>query len=417
MSKLPPLEEAAQAQKTVYRFLLVQAFVTALAFQGWSLLYTNFAVNEIGLTGAQNGIIQSVRELPGLLTASLLFFLAFIKEMRLAALMVLAIGAGTILTGFFPSFYGLMFCTLLMSFGFHYYEGINQSLTLQYFDVLEAPVIIGRLRSLTAAGSFVSGLTILFLSSPLTFGDLTRIFTSPLDVRDIILNAPQTHDFLTLYIISGVLCLAGGLWGLAQNEGKNKVPQNKGLVIRKRYWLFYLLTLLSGARRQIFMVFSVFLLVNNFGFTLAEMSLLFLFNNFINLILNRFIGRLINNVGERKLLTIKYAALLVIFLAYANSGNKWLIAGLYVTEQFFFNFTIAIRTFFQKIADPQDIAPSMALSVTINHVVAVTLPIIGGALWMLDYRIPFYMGVFFALCSIISVQFMDKILARNQIKK
>ncbi len=403
--------------RPAYRFLLVQSFVTALAFQGWSLLYTNYAVNIIGLSGAQNGFIQSVRELPGLLSACLVYLLLFIRETRLAALMVALTGLGTMITGFFPSFYGLMLCSFLMSLGFHYYDATTQSLTLQYFSIAESPVVIGRARSLTAAGSVISGLLIFAFSSPLALSELGQIFSNPAAFVPDSQGNITGGDFTMLYLLTGAFALLGGLWGLAQREGPNKPVQRKGMVLRKRYWLYYLLTLLSGARRQIFMVFSVFLLVNNFGFTLPQMALLFLLNNFINLVLNRFIGKAINHIGERKLLTVKYAALLLIFLAYANSGNKWLVAALYIIEQLFFNFTVAIRTFFQKMADPGDIAPSMAIGMTINHIVAVTLPIIGGALWMLDYRIPFYMGAFFALCSVICVQFIDKTLALNKLDR
>ena len=82
-------------------------------------------------------------------------------------------------------------------------------------------------------------------------------------------------------------------------------------------------------------------------------------------------------------------------------------------EQLFFKFTVAIRTFFQKIADNSDIAPTMALGVTINHVAAVVVPFVGGVLWMFNYRVPFYMGIGFALCSVIAVQFIDKQIAVN----
>jgi MFS family permease len=177
--------------------------------------------------------------------------------------------------------------------------------------------------------------------------------------------------------------------------------------VKKRYWLFYVLTSLSGARRQIFNVFAIFLLVEYFKFSLFQMSLLLLINNLVNWFLNPYIGLAINAVGEKKLLTIKYVAVLLLCLAYTVCDSAALAAVLYVIDQISFCFTVSIRTYFQKMADPKDIAPSMAMGVTVNHIVAVTVPFIGGFLWMLDRRIPFYMGAGLAIASLVMTRFID----------
>lgn len=370
--------------RPIYKYLLLQTFLVAVALQGWNAIYNNFAINVAGLNGEQVGLLQSVREIPGLLSISLLIFLTFVSEMRLMSFCVILVGIGVSVAGFFPSFTGILFCTLLSSVGFHYVEAINQSLTLQHYSVIESPIIIGVLRSATAAGSFGIGLVLFLLA--------------------------DTFPYTVLFMVAGAGCFIGGIWGLTRRTvpAEGGTVQRRGLVMRKKYWLFYALTLCSGARRQIFMVFSALLLIERFGFSLREMTLLFLVNHLVNWILNKYIGKAINIVGERKLLTVKYLVLIAVFGAYAFSDNRWLVAGLYILEQLFFNFTVAIRTFFQKIADKSDIAPSMALSVTINHVAAVIVPVVGGVLWMYDFRVPFFMGIGFAVCSVIAVQLMDR---------
>ena len=65
---------------------------------------------------------------------------------------------------------------------------------------------------------------------------------------------------------------------------------------------------------------------------------------------------------------------------------------------------MAINTYFQKTAVPQDIAPSMAVGFTINHISAVVIPVIGGALWMVDWRIPFIAGAVIAFLSLVFSQ-------------
>jgi MFS family permease len=133
-------------------------------------------------------------------------------------------------------------------------------------------------------------------------------------------------------------------------------------------------------------------------------TLLFVINNFINYFLSPLIGKSIIRFGERKVLSLEYAALVFIFLAYAGVDSRWMVAVLYILDHVFFNFAIAIRTYFQKVADPKDIAPSMAMGFTINHIAAVFLPAVGGVLWMVDYRIPFVAGAFLSLISFMAVQ-------------
>jgi len=365
----------------MYRYLLVLTVASALGLQGWRTLFNNFAVEIAGLDGSQVGIIQSVREVPGFLALLAVYFLLVIREHRLSALSILCLGIGVGLTGIFPTMGGLVMTTLIMSFGFHYYETTNQSLTLQYFDKETAPVVFGRQRSYAAATNIAVGLAIYGMAF--------------------------FYSYTLMYLLMGGVLCALGLWGFLQDPARSNLPlQRKKMILRKRYALFYFLTFLAGARRQIFIAFAVFLMVKRFGFTVQEITILFIVNNAVNYYLSPQIGKAIVRYGERRVLTLEYASMIVIFLAYAWVQTKWLVAVLYVLDHIFFNFAIAIRTFFQKISDPRDIAPSMAVGFTINHIAAVILPALGGILWMVDYRIPFVGGALLALLSLSAVQFI-----------
>jgi predicted MFS family arabinose efflux permease len=208
-----------------------------------------------------------------------------------------------------------------------------------------------------------------------------------------------------MYVILGVLIVGAGVWGLTQDPSKKDITlQHKKMIFRKKYWLYYLLTFLAGARRQIFVAFAVFLLVKKFGFSIQEITVLFIINNIVNYFLSPLIGKAIIRFGERKVLSLEYFSLIFIFLTYAITESKLIVAFLYILDHIFFNFSIAIRTYFQKIGDEADIAPSMAVGFTINHIAAVVIPAIGGLLWMVDYRIPFIAGAGLSLVSFFSVQ-------------
>jgi len=363
------------------RFLAVLTAASMVGLQGYSILFNNYAVEVIKLDGDGVGMIQSVREVPGFLALLAVFLIMVIKEHRLAALSIALLGVGTGITGLLPTYTGLIFTTLVMSFGFHYYETTNQSLTLQYFSTSVSPIIFGRLRSLAAASSIASGVLIWVLIKFL--------------------------DYRETFLIVGSLVVIAGIWGLLQDPTHNNIaPQRQKMFLKKEYTLYYILTFLSGARRQIFMVFSIFLLVKMFHFSVQEMTILFIINNTVAWILNPLIGRAIVKFGERHISTIEYAGVIIIFLVYAYTTSKTLAAAMYILDNILFNFAVAIRTYFQKIANPKDIASSMAVGFTINHIAAVFLPALGGLLWMIDYRIPFLAGAVLGVISLVAAQYM-----------
>lgn len=375
------LGEKELRSRKIYIFLLLLTVTAAFGLQYWRTLYNNFVVEIVGLSGFENGVIQSIREIPGFLALLVVYLLLLFKEHRLAALSVVLLGVGISMTGMLPSFYGVIFTTLLLSVGFHYYETLNQSLTLQHFDAKTAPLVFGRLRSLTAASNLVVGLLILGLVGFL--------------------------PYKLLFLLGGVIVISIGLVCLFMNPiEKEVIPQKKGMVLKKKYWLFYTLTFLAGARRQVFVAFAVFLLVKNFGFTIQAITLLFVLNNALNYFISPLIGKAITRFGERRVLSLEYACLIAVFLTYAFATNAVVVGIMYVLDHVFFGFSIAIRTQFQKICDPQDIAPSMAIGFTINHIAAVVIPVLGGWLWLIDYKIPFIIAAGLSLCSLAAAQFV-----------
>ncbi|MBW2625262.1 MAG: MFS transporter, partial [Deltaproteobacteria bacterium] len=232
-------------QKPMYRYLMILTICSAVGLQSWLTLFNNFAVEVAGLEGIHIGVIQSVREVPGFLALLAIFVMLLVKEHRLSALSTLVLGVGLAATGLFPSFIGLLITTLIMSFGFHYYETTNQSLTLQYFDENTSPWVFGKLRSMAAASNIGIGVFIYLMAALL--------------------------HYTQIYLLVGGLIIATSVWALAQDPtDRDIIPQHKKMIFRKRYWLFYFLTFMGGARRQIFMAFAVFLLVRKFQFTIQQ---------------------------------------------------------------------------------------------------------------------------------------------------
>lgn len=374
--------------RRMYFFLLVLVVGTHVGFQGWRTLLNNFAVEVGGLSGLDIGIVQSVREIPGFLALLALYVILIIREHKLAALSVVVLGLGVAMTGMFPSTAGLVFTTLIMSFGFHYFETMNQSLTLQYFSHSEAPLVMGRLRSVSALTNVTVGGCIYVMAKYLGYSDM--------------------------FAILGSVAIVCGLWALTRDPSRADLPlQHKKMVFRAKYWLYYLLTFLSGARRQIFVAFAVFLLVEKFDYTIQQITMLFVMNNILNYFANPLIGKAVNKYGERVVLTVEYTTLTLVFLGYALTESALLAGALYVVDNIVFNFSMAIKTFYQKIANKKDIASGMAVGFTINHVAAVFIPALGGLAWIADYRAVFYGAVALSVISLVMTQLIPGQLAKH----
>ncbi|WP_390902298.1 MFS transporter [Vibrio rhizosphaerae] len=372
------LNRQVQRWQSPTHFLLMVSVIVPIAFSSWTALLNNFAIEKAQFNGADIGILQSVREIPGLLAFTVVFILPFIKEQRFLMVALLMLTIGTAITGFFPSFSGMLWTTLLMSAGFHYMETLKQSLALQWLNKEEAPEMLGRMISVGA------------LASLLTYGALW------------VMLEVLSWSYLWVYLVcGGVACLLALFVWMSFPQYQAHTIQNKKLLLRKRYWLYYALTFLSGARRQIFTVFAGFLMVEKFGYSAGDITLLFLINYGFNFLFAKKIGRAIGRIGEQRALMVEYLGLLFVFIGYAVVENSHYAAGLYVIDHLFFALALAIKTYFQKIADPADMASTAGVSFTINHIAAVVIPATFGLIWMISPAIVFYLGAGLACLSLL----------------
>lgn len=364
--------------------LYVMAAAMPLAFATWSAVLNNFVIEQAGFTGVEIGWLHTVREIPGLLAVGVIALLLVFREQVLALSSLLLLGLATAITAWFPSFGGLLIVTLLSSIGFHYFETVNQSLQLQWVEKTRAPQVLGRI---VAVGSG---------ASLLAYGLLVLLWD----------RFNLTYD--AVYMVSGGATIALTLFAaLAYPQFVNPIKQRNNIVLRRRYWLFYALQFMAGSRRQIFVVFAGFMMVERFGMKVSEMTALLLINYVLQMVAAPAMGRALGRFGERSVMAFEYMGLTLVFLFYG--GIYWfgwglVIAGaLYIADQMFFALSFALRTYFQKIADPADIAPTAAVSFTINHIAAVFLPAGMGYLWATSPDYVFVLGAGMALIALMLV--------------
>lgn len=358
-------------------FLMSLAFINWLGFAGWSAVLHNFTVERVGFGWFETGLTQTVREIPGFLAVTAIFWIAWFREQTIAYVSLLVLGLGIALTGMLPTLTGVLLTTFIMSVGFHYFETINQSLQLQLLPKARAAHLMGRI---TAAGA---------VAQFLAYGSLALVWWI------------GWRAYPQIYLGIGLACavLAGAAM-LTFGRFDGPVPQRKSLVLRQRYWLYYAIIFMSGARRQIFIAFGGFLLVKKFGYSLADMAMLMLVTSTLNTFLAPQLGRLVGGIGERQTMVLENIVLIAVFAGYATTGSAAVAAGLFIVDGVFFTLTIAQRTYFQKIGEPGDMAATASVAFTINHIAAVAIPVTFGLLGMGNPAIIFWLGVLIATLSL-----------------
>ncbi|MGB7244303.1 MAG: MFS transporter [Sulfitobacter sp.] len=384
MAKNFPLSDAQQLPfwRRPIALLFLMALAMPIAFNTWSALLNNFVVEAAQFDGSDIGVLHTVREIPGFLAVGVIAIIIFVREQVLGLVSLVLLGAATAVTAWFPSMTGILTITMLSSIGFHYYETVNQSLQLQWLSKQEAPRMLGWLMAAGSAATLVAYVAIMALWDRLGL------------------------SYNTVYMAGGgvtVLIAAFAMVAYPQFEAPN--PQIKKMILRKRYWLYYALQFMAGARRQIFIVFAGFMMVERFGYDVHEITLLFLVTLVANIVFAPLLGRAVAHFGERNALRFEYVGLILVFLSYGGvyflGWGVTIAAMLYVIDHIFFGLALALKTYFQKIADPGDIAPTAAVAFTINHIAAVFLPVLLGLLWLVSPAAVFFLAAGMAFVSLV----------------
>jgi len=389
-TRLTPKTMTLEAAKSLPRWrqplvlLFVMAAAMPLAFSVWGALLNNFVIEIADFDGVNIGWLQTVREIPGFLAVGVIAVLLLMREQVLGVVALITLGFAVAVTSYFPSFEGLLVTTMISSIGFHYYETVNQSLQLQWIDRDKAPQVLGWI---VAVGSAVSLLAYGLILLGWKYWGLT---------------------YQTAYMLGGgATVLLASYCYFAYPQFESATPQIRRMVFRRRYWLYYLMQFMAGARRQIFVVFAAFMMVERFGFEVYMLTALFMINYVANIIFAPIMGRAVTLFGERNALAFEYTGLIFVFLAYGGiyyfGWGAALAATLYVIDHMFFALAFAQKTYFQKIADDADIAPTAAVAFTINHIAAVFLPALLGYLWITSPGMVFGLASGMALASLLLV--------------
>ncbi len=378
--------------------LAITTFLAYIVINIPQTISPNFFRDEIGMDGALNGYLIAIREVPGFL---LIFVAAVLLRhgLALATTVALAVaGVGYLLFAGTHTFVGLIVPTLIASVGYHSWLQLQDALGLSLARRGEEGTVLGRFRSIGFAGTIVALLVTLaiLLFVERAFGDL---------------RANQGPWLRGLYVATAVCSFLGALVIFrfpVSPQARAAARSAPRITWRKEYGLYYWLTFLDGSRQQIYFAFAPFVLVEQFGVDALTLTVLLIVSALINWQAGSWVGKMVDRYGEKRMLTIGYCLHLTVFLGFALSQNIWLLYLTYLGYNFLFLFSIGTTTYLQKICRPQDLAPSLAMGVSLAHLTAIVVPVVGAALWQrLGYQFPFLFGTVFIFISLWLTQKID----------
>jgi predicted MFS family arabinose efflux permease len=345
----------------------------------------NFLESVHGLEAESRGWLEFPRELPGfLLTLVAGVLLIRLRESQIAVFAMVLAAVGAVGLGYLaPGMWLLIAWIVIWSLGDHILFAVNGPLGLKLAREGGEGRRLGQMGGAANLGTLL-GVGAVFL--------LARF---------------HGDDFKLFYLIAAACCLLAAYNYSRLRVGKGDPPSRR-FVFRKEYRLFYAISALFGTRKQIFLVFGSWVLVSLHGVSVSTMAVLFFVASSLGVVLRPLLGDVIDWLGERVVLAVDELLLLAVCLTYAFASDilpapyaLYALYGAYVFDLVLFALRVARVTYLKKIAlDPADITPTISLGITIDHSVAMTLPILSGYIWAaFGYRWVFLLAGAIALAG------------------
>jgi len=357
-------------------------FLLNVGFEGiYMSIYNNFVADDIGVDPEQLGIVESIREMPGFLSAFIAALTMQIPSPVMAGAALLIMAAGIAAFSQIYTVGGLVFWAVFWSVGFHCWAPLQPAMVLSLTEDAGKGKRLGQIWRVRDAAA------------------LTGMGLIAIIGRQEILRS--------MFLISGVSIALAAVTILMVSREATKIKISR-LAIKRKYALYYTLSFFQGFRKQIFVIFAIFALIRVYGTSVRAVARLMTINRVANLLFAPLAGRIVDKIGERKALSICYTALTAIFIGYGLAHNRNALYVLYCLDNFVFMLNIGQTTYLNKIAPPEDVRPALSMSVTANHISSVIVPITGGLLWnrLGRYEIVFFAGAGIALLSLLVVQFL-----------
>lgn len=384
MKILKNLKPLALSPTTIFLIALTFTYIGSTLQTG---VFNNFAAEELKIRADQLGIYESLRESPGIIAVFVIALLMFLKEQYLAALATLLMAAGYFFYSRITEWHQLLLIGFIGSLGLHIHLPVSNAIAIFLAKENKQGQMLGRVQRFNFVGQFISMAIIIILGKKLSYR--------------------------MAFVLSAISLLIASICYLSLPKNLGYIEKPK-IIVKKKYWVYYILTFLEGCRKQVFITFALFVLVKVYKMQIRYTAILMLFNAIMVIIFSPFIGYSIDRYGERTVLFISYFLVFFVFIGYAFFHNIWLLIACYTIDNILYLGSISLTSYIGKLVPKNELRPTLSMGVTMNHIAAVAMPIIGGILWeKLGYEVVFMIGAVIVIISLVFIPFM-KIEKRAQ---
>jgi MFS family permease len=369
------------------RELIVFAFAAlalGMAFSITDSTFNNFLNDRFALSGFERSFLEFPRELPGFLVVFVSAALWFLSSRRLAVVAMIFGAVGAVLIGFASSSYAIMTIWLfILSLGQHLYMPIATTIGMELARAGQDGRRLGQLNAIRNFAAII-GSFIVFLG----FNYLGFTFE---------------HTFA---ISAGLLIIAAILFFTMTPEPITE--KRKFLQLHKEYKLYYILNTISGARKQLFITFAPWVLVNVLNQPTQIMATLYTIGGVIGILFQPLLGWMIDKLGERFVLASEAVILIVVCCGYGfakfwfnDNIAFYVVCVCFLIDQMIFSVSMARATYMKKIAiQPDHIQPALTAAVTIDHIFSISAALLGGLIWnSLGFQYVFLFGAGLAVIN------------------
>jgi predicted MFS family arabinose efflux permease len=379
--------------------LTIAAFCFGFALNAQQNIVTNYFEDEIGLRGPQFGYITAIREVPGFLLIFLtaVFYRLSLPRLTFGALLLLAMGYS--LFGWSSSFWTVAPWVIISSIGYHTWLQTQGALAMSLAREEHSGRILGRLTAVSQVGALVA-MTVM-----------------------LIVFHERWISFDGAFILCGAFALLAalaifGFPNLHNGAVADVAQMREPIVFRREYRLYYLLNFLDGARQQIFFSFGLWVLIHRFGLNVSQVSTVLLITTTISILLTPRVGRALDTHGERVLLFYVNLAYIIALLGYAFLTVTWAAAACYVIYAFIAPLaTMGATVYLRKIAPSADLAPSLAMGLTMQHAAAIVVPVVTGVILnYVGHQVPFLIAACLAVVTLSVSRRLDPVAQKTAAK-
>ncbi len=328
-------------------------------------IFNNYLKDVFQLDVARRTFLEFPREMPGFLVSFLIASLAMMGEVRIAFIANLAASAGMMALGWIPASFVLMVSSVfLYSSGQHVFMPLGNAIGMGFAQKGKEGSVLGRISSIN---------TIALLSGTIVLLGLLKF---------------ANLSYRAAFSSGSALYLAAALALLSMSPRRGSGKPRR-MVIKRRYARYYALSVLYGARKQLFITFGPWMLVDLFKQPVQTMTLLFLIVSVVGIGAQPLVGRLTDRFGPRAVLGGEAVLIILVCTVYAFAPELLptgtalvVVAGCYVIDQASNAVTMARAIYVSQMAeDSGDVSPTLSLGISIDHVVAMFLPMLGGLAW------------------------------------